>query len=546
MTDPFSQILDGQLVIFCGAGISFAPPSNAPLWRPMQEFILEAAVERVVKMGAAWSQPYPRLMCDFVKHPALARVAPEVLFQVVQSTLGSDQLLSLVSCVGLGLPNKNHRAIASLAAMGSVVAIVTTNFDCYIEQCLNDLRVKFVAIPDENSAEAWSIHAGKGGDIPVLKIHGSLEKPSSIIATVKAAGRTLSPFKAKLLRHLLKERQILLTGYSGNDYDVFPELLGAVVSSVPRHVFVSAFSSIEWPITELVAACEKVTAIPNTSAEVVLSRICKQGGALEASGPETARDSWRRYIDGVVDSIPVIDLIVFLGQLSLLLGDFETARKPFFIIARDLYQQYLAKERCVANVRRGARIHSALMACYVRLGLTGRIDRQIAADMARDELEQARRLFCELREEYRSDDEMELWWCQLNGRAWLSLCARQLDDAENLFRNSIICVNEPHTDAARLFLQGIGDEVAVDAYIGLGDTLAAKGNLSEALSAYQRALELSQAFGSLWLAARAHGALAKLTETEMGHQHHIADAKRMLAFMGLQIDELPQHNEYNS
>src|SRR6266853_5546822 len=99
------QLPDGQLVIFCGAGVSLAPPSNAPLWRPMREFIVEAGIQRVVKDGAGWDEPYPNRIRDFVKHPTLARIAPEVLFQILQSALGSATFASILACVGLGTPN---------------------------------------------------------------------------------------------------------------------------------------------------------------------------------------------------------------------------------------------------------------------------------------------------------------------------------------------------------------------------------------------------------------------------------------------------------
>lgn len=523
------KITDRDFVLFCGAGISESAPSSAPLWTPMRDAIIQGSIDRTVKAGSNWDQPYPARMAAFAKHPVLSRIAPEILFQVVEASLGIGPFASLLASVGLGKPNKNHRAIAALADRGHISSIVTTNFDCHIEQCLSDIGVPFVTLPDESSVETWKDNSRGAQGLVLFKIHGSLDRTASLVATVKAAGRTLSRHKACALRDLLSTRQVLLIGYSGRDYDVFPALLDLVKAHLPAHVFVSALKSVTWPLDELAVVSKGVTAVTDTSAEALFDQLCENCGIelVPKIVAEEPGENWRVHIQDIVDGLPVADLVIFLGQLAFLVGDVETALSPFFIIARDLAYDALGEERSVKNIRRAAVVHTALARCHINLG---------TAPLANSEKEQARQLYVELGEEYTTEDERALWWCRTNGTAWLSIQAGEAKAAETLFRNSVKQA-ERHRDKD---FQTIGDETLVDAYIGLGDSLLLQARNDDAEASYRQALNISEEFGSLWLAARADLALAKVSRVTNAAEStaHIAAAKRRLSYMGLAVEDI--------
>jgi len=526
------MIPNNEFVLFCGAGISVSAPSNAPLWGPMRDAIIKMSIDRIIDNSARWDQPFPMRMEAFAKKKTLKEIAPEVLFHILHSSLAQDDFNNILDAIGLGTPNKNHRAIAELSANKKICAIITTNFDCYIEQSLDDKKIKYELISDEQDAELWNKSTKSGDKLALFKIHGSLHQKDSIIATLKQAGRSLSQQKASVLRELFSNRNVLIIGYSGHDYDIFPELFELIKEGVPSQVTISSRGSVRWPLIELLdkEKSDNIFSLEGITAEVLFEQIFDKHNIqrIHHEIRKCQNSSWEKHVNTTINRIPIPDLLMFFGNIALIIGNVEDARSPFFIIARDLAKDALDEQKSLSNIRKAAEAHAALARCYVYFGVS------IFADK---EIENARQRYVELGDEYTTDDERILWWCQTNGRAWLLANEGKLKDSEGCFLNSI---EQAERFREQEGFRTIGDETLVDAYIGLGDVLSLQKKYQEAETVYNNALSVAEEFGSLWLSARADLALSKISEknNKGSHAVHLDNAKRRLSFMGLDVESI--------
>jgi len=103
-------------------------------------------------------------------------------------------------------PELNHYLIAKLAEAGVFRTLFTTNWDRYIETAIGKLSNR-------------RHHRTVNSDL-VVKLHGELEVPSSIVFTESDLTKKLSRDARRLLTASLDERPTIIFGYSGNDHDV--------------------------------------------------------------------------------------------------------------------------------------------------------------------------------------------------------------------------------------------------------------------------------------------------------------------------------------
>jgi tetratricopeptide (TPR) repeat protein len=147
-------------------------------------------------------------------------------------------------------PNLNHYFIACL--LHSAHSVITTNFDCLIEHAYRNLlniagRQTFRQEPlqlkplitKQDYIDALNMNAMEQNRlVPLVKIHGSKKNvisgedtSNSIVATFRALSKnreqlfTLESYKKNILLPLIREKIIIVLGYSGNDFlDVMPVL----------------------------------------------------------------------------------------------------------------------------------------------------------------------------------------------------------------------------------------------------------------------------------------------------------------------------------
>jgi hypothetical protein len=101
----------------------------------------------------------------------------------------------------------------------SLVGIITPNFDCYIEDALEGIA----PVSRHILGDVDEVPAG----LPLLKPHGSLDRPDSICITIDRVARPLKGDARRAFQELVSGRVVLVVGYSGWDYDLLPLLAAA-------------------------------------------------------------------------------------------------------------------------------------------------------------------------------------------------------------------------------------------------------------------------------------------------------------------------------
>ena len=135
----------------------------------------------------------------------------------------NERLLTLFRLLEAGRPNSNHIAIAKLAKVGKVKAIFTTNFDIFMERALTAEDVEFETVVTQGEFEAYHSRlkdSTEAAPVAVLKIHGTIDKPDTIVAVANhyKMGKGFSDSKSRVMADLLKVCPTLFVGYSGWDF----------------------------------------------------------------------------------------------------------------------------------------------------------------------------------------------------------------------------------------------------------------------------------------------------------------------------------------
>lgn len=214
------------LVLFLGAGISAAPPSNCPTWNRLLELAMLSAQKAHAGLGR---------YCDMAG-PQLASLKPELLCQVLYNNTHGD-FFGFLDVLYMGKPNANHYSIADMTHEYAIPLIFTTNFDVHIENALGLMGSQQLHV---GTAPRRLRGALKGivklkGDTHVVKVHGSLDDRASIVLTLRQAGLKLKDDLADLIRNALAYHTVLVVGYSGNDDDVFPVFVNSAAEA--KNVF---------------------------------------------------------------------------------------------------------------------------------------------------------------------------------------------------------------------------------------------------------------------------------------------------------------------
>lgn len=214
---PLQEILPNLIeegfIAYCGAGISIPAPTCAPSWWTLTEEILTAFFKQI---PAEYAIPGDLIIKDKM-------FSPEGIFEVFGNILG-DHFFQAFNALDLAEPNANHKLIARLAKEGKLKAVITTNFDIYIERALQEDGVDYqVVVSNEEFDTLFRTLDTKGlpSQFILCKIHGTIDKPESIIALASAykSSGGFSQNKAQVFQWLLKRYNCLFLGYSGWDFE---------------------------------------------------------------------------------------------------------------------------------------------------------------------------------------------------------------------------------------------------------------------------------------------------------------------------------------
>jgi hypothetical protein len=240
--DTSNKIAEHGLVVFAGAGVSADEPSRVPGWSDLNSMILETLKRRVTRYlippAHSWRSPsrekteptwLDQVIQGLVARRKAYKFPPEYQAQIMEEQCGETYFYALAT-LDVTQHNKSHTALAKLARAGHLRAVVTTNFDCLIERALAIEKVEFESfiqmddfrrLHDRNLTELSAHRA-----IPVIKIHGSVKMPSSMIDTLQQRLVGRGELLADLLIDLLSRHVVLYVGFSAADLNHNPDYLG--------------------------------------------------------------------------------------------------------------------------------------------------------------------------------------------------------------------------------------------------------------------------------------------------------------------------------
>lgn len=217
-------------VYFVGAGISLDAPTCVPTGYTIVANILKELspsnyyFKKLLELSDS-NRVNKRNPHDYIRF--------ELLFEVIRSLI-DPQLEVLKFIDNCEDPNINHFALAEKAINGSV--IITTNFDCLIEEAILKLGAKPISICYNTDFRWWETYLKKGYT-PVFKIHGSFRRyqgssykrtPRTIKATLdkitsNVRSLSLNYDKHRFLTQIFDKKKVIVAGYSGSDdFDIIP------------------------------------------------------------------------------------------------------------------------------------------------------------------------------------------------------------------------------------------------------------------------------------------------------------------------------------
>jgi len=232
-----------RVVPFLGAGISKTPDSRLPLAmdliRPLR-VALWNSVRPLLKDSALETKEIEKA------RNALKEAPLEMLLTALQDTHGRSRTINeYLSMLKTNVWNSNHGALGALAAEGWIQNCITLNFDLLLEEAIHVhggasvTECPLSPAPSEPGRDSQPYHEcanfryGNGTDpVKIIKPHGSLAPDASVFEAFQLVSTTLPEIgdkpdprnRRRLFAALTAGSELLVAGYSDNDWDVFPIL----------------------------------------------------------------------------------------------------------------------------------------------------------------------------------------------------------------------------------------------------------------------------------------------------------------------------------
>ena len=167
-----------EIVVLAGAGVSMIAPTNLPSGDRLRDVCVEYML----------TDPLTRpVLRKLLKAPGYRGLLPEVVLQMIGSTIGKPLDLLMDRLLKRSTPNLLHRRLVA-----AKFAIFTTNFDTCFE---------------------------KAGAKDICHLHGSIRRPEQLQNQLYRLGKTAQT-EALRLEKLVRHRTLLVVGYSFRDDDV--------------------------------------------------------------------------------------------------------------------------------------------------------------------------------------------------------------------------------------------------------------------------------------------------------------------------------------
>ncbi len=211
------QLRKGALVAFLGAGISrtYKDEHTGKVYRglPAAREIVNDLLNRKKYLNANMSF--------------------EQAFFMIKLKEGRSEVEKILEEY-LDIPTLDSLPAHYLLADMSFSAFITTNYDQLLEKALAKNRKKFYTIIEDLDVCRW-----KSDQLPYLKLHGCITRPSGLIAA-EDEYKSISgskPLIAALMKTLLAQKSILFLGFSLNDPDfksIFQEIKVSLGDNMPK------------------------------------------------------------------------------------------------------------------------------------------------------------------------------------------------------------------------------------------------------------------------------------------------------------------------
>lgn len=221
---PVAQVdqwKEAGIVLLVGSYFSTFSPSNLPTGKAC--------------VTALWSTVFPGTRHNGGPWPGwLEENFSKLPFEVVLQNCPDENGIrrSIQKTFGVTGPDPLHTFVGEQLKEGGIRSIITTNYDLCFDTVLEGAQ-EVCIIWDKNSWEINRSAFERTGKI-LWKIHGSAH-PGALESLVfnQQGERQMEPWKQELLRNLVKDKTLIILGYSGSDFDICPELATGVR---PRHV----------------------------------------------------------------------------------------------------------------------------------------------------------------------------------------------------------------------------------------------------------------------------------------------------------------------
>jgi SIR2-like protein len=204
-----------------GSAISYAPPSDAPsAYEVMASTVKELAEFGGIRptdcssyLAAELTRPTWDILPESL-YGAIAEAFPPGIHETVWGSLAD------LTDPSVG-PNRCHLLVA-LVAFRSKGAILTTNFDPFLERAFEELNLNVETV---TGREIWmgEVNSLSPQKVTILKIHGDASHPSTIVSKAPDLARSERVLGMSGLAG--RHRTAIIIGYSGRDLDVFPWLV---------------------------------------------------------------------------------------------------------------------------------------------------------------------------------------------------------------------------------------------------------------------------------------------------------------------------------
>lgn len=335
------QLRSHKLALFCGAGISILPPSSLPNWRALADGVIRAIGQaagetpRLADLAQGSGRPYLGQLLQAELRPD---VVMEIIYDIMQErALGALEVLDIIT------PNANHFLIAHLAGAGFLNCVLTTNFDRLIEIACQQqgVPVRTVVTPEE-----YATDPGPDQGLTLYKLHGSIERPETMVASIDNITRGLDQQKEAVLQRLLSSQYFLFLGYSGNDFAINADYLllertRPLVLGITWNLRPGEESAI---VSGLLDHYGEKGEVVHAELPSLLRELCVGLGIEPPPLPETEpveRPPLEESLAAWGENLSEIDVCFGLGRLYLYSGNWDGAlesMKIFYRKVRDLKQ----------------------------------------------------------------------------------------------------------------------------------------------------------------------------------------------------------------